>query len=313
MQGIKHWAALIALTVLCGCEATNPERQQARAVEQTVFGTPAGYSRLFSPARHNFRIGLAATGDPVRRGQFSERFELRDGDCGGSDCGAPRARAEIAMDPDNNPARIGRDIWYSWSFYNVNVPSFRQENSLRLVFGQWTMGGKNRPIIRFIQLGKDEGNFERCSPNVCVGPNTTTGDLVVHLDDIATARGWGAAQNNGYVCRLFDLTERRGQWTDITVNTNFSTGNDGYLRIWVNNRLVCNYFGPLVSADSAASRRQPHHRRGIFSSWTQRWARATDNAPRPDLIVYYDEFRVGRTRVAVDVGQAQNTGLAPAQ
>ncbi|MEL7132508.1 MAG: heparin lyase I family protein [Pseudomonadota bacterium] len=313
MQGFNYLAALTVLALAGGCLATDPASERAQTIRQSLFSPPDGYERFFSPAQHNFRVGLTDTGDPVRRGRLSERFELRDGDCGGSDCGNPRARAEIAVNDDANPARIGQDIWYGWSFYNENVPSFQRDNSLRLVFGQWTMGGKNRPIIRLIQLGAGEGNFDRCDPAICAGPNTAQGDLVVHLDDIATASGWGARENNGYVCRLFDLADRQGTWTDITLNTNFSTGADGYLRIWVNNQLACNYAGPVVSAASAASGRQPEHRRGIFSSWTRRWEQATGGTARPTLIVYYDEFRAGATLAAVDVGQATFNNLPPVQ
>ena len=35
------------------------------------------------------------SGEPVRRGATAERYELRDGDCAGSDCGTPWYRTEI--------------------------------------------------------------------------------------------------------------------------------------------------------------------------------------------------------------------------
>ena len=315
MQGIKPRAAFAAIMALGGCMLTVPNGDDvARAgigPRLSAFETPDGYSRLFSPALHNFRVGLAEAGDPVRRGRSSERFELRDGDCGGNDCGAPRARAEIEMSDQRSLPRLGRDIWYGWSFYNATIPSFERENSLRLVFGQWTMGGQNRPIFRFIQLGEDEGDFEACDPWICTGLNNNTKDVVVQLSDIAEELGWGDAQNDGYICRLFDMDAQRGKWTDLMVNTNFGTDYDGYLRIWVDGQLVCNYEGPLVSSASVASRRLPEHRRGIYSSWTKRWDRATDGAARPTLIAYYDEFRIGKTRDDVDVRHADIIGLRP--
>ncbi|MEX0628528.1 MAG: hypothetical protein WD230_07865, partial [Cucumibacter sp.] len=64
--------------------------------------------RLFSPAPHAF----IAVAEPVRRGRVAERYELRDGDCGGSDCTAPRARAEVVQDYDTGAfGRFGRQAY----------------------------------------------------------------------------------------------------------------------------------------------------------------------------------------------------------
>ena len=300
MQVIKTCAVLAVAALLSGCSSEVADRLNLRS-EPNVQALPAGYIRLLSPALHNFRMGRADAGDPVRSGTTSERFELRDGDCGGSDCDQPRSRAEIRATDKASKARIGQDIWYGYSFYNATVPSFQRDNSLRLVFGQWTLGGTHRPIFRFIQLGRDEGNFAGCDPSVCVGPNTTRGDIVVQLADIAQANGWGEAQNDGYICRLFDMLEQRGKWVDITLNTNFSAGADGYLRIWVNGQLACNYSGPLSSQTTLSAATNPHHRRGIFSSWNKRWKAATNGAEQPQLVVYYDEFRSGSSFADVDV------------
>jgi hypothetical protein len=58
---------------------------------------------------------------------------------------------------------------------------------------------------------------------------------------------------------------------------------------------------PLVSHSSAEVGRKPEHRRGIYSSWDKRWREATADAPKPELVVYYDEFRIGATRKDVDL------------
>ncbi|WP_189799575.1 heparin lyase I family protein [Tateyamaria sp. syn59] len=305
---------LVACTALGGCLSVIEQNITRLASDTGAFGNPSvpqGYTRNFSPAPHNFRYGLRTAGDPVRYGDRSERFELRNGDCGGSDCLEPRSRAEIRMTDDINPARVGQDTWYSYSFYNATVPSFTKENSLRLVFGQWTVGGDNRPVFRFLQLGTDEGDFDACDPSICAETGAASGDLVVHLSDIANARGWGSAQNDGYVCRLFDMQAKRGTWVDITVNTNFGTGPDGYLRVWVDDTLKCDYSGPLVSPQTAGSSTTPHHRRGVFSTWHKRWDKATNNAPKPNLIVYYDEFRAGRSHFETDIRFSIASGSQP--
>jgi hypothetical protein len=72
-----------------------------------------GAERLLSPAPHNFRQGVYRQGDPVRRGDRSERFELRHGDCGGSDCKNPRARAEIELTDGLGREAIGQGSLFS--------------------------------------------------------------------------------------------------------------------------------------------------------------------------------------------------------
>ncbi|MEM7522056.1 MAG: heparin lyase I family protein [Pseudomonadota bacterium] len=313
MRFLKQLATGVAFSLLAGCMTTVPNEvsRTGASVDLAAYEPPKGYARLFSPAVHSYRPGLVSVGDPVRRGARSERFELRGEDCGGSDCNEPRARAEIQMTPSETTAALGEDIWYGWSFYNATVPNFSRDTSLRLVFGQWTMGGKHRPIFRLIQLGKDEGDFSACADTICRGANLGQGDVVLQLEDIAEALNWGDAQNNGYVCRLFDMQAQRGQWVDLTLNTNFSTRGDGYVRVWVNGNLACDYQGPVVSATSAASGLPPRHRRGVFSSWTKRWEKANGSARKPTMIVYYDEFRAGKTRADVDVRQRAQAGQGP--
>lgn len=304
MQVFRSYAALVAAVLLGGC-APLPDNSVSRLDQSVInipdFETPSDYTRLLSPNMHNFRAGRIEAGDPVRAGTRSERFELRDGDCGGTDCIEPRSRAEIQIFRSRSSARIGQEIWYGYSFYNATVPSFTEKNSLRLVFGQWTAGGENTPAFRFIQLGKGEGNFKACDPAICAEPRPGKGDLVVHLGDVAKANGWGDAQNNGYICRLFDIKERIGSWVDLTVNTNFSAGPDGFLKIWVDDVQVCDYAGPVISRQSLLTEAHPRHRRGIFSSWNKRWRKATGDARKPNLIVYYDEYNEGPTRADVDV------------
>lgn len=295
----------IAALALAGCQLNLPWRADKAP------DAPAGYERFFSPAPHNFRFGDISLGDPVRRGTHSERFELRDGDCGGSDCGNPRYRAEIRQLEQANPARIGKDIWYGWSFHNINLRSYDRKDTLRLVFGQWTMGGAANPAIRLIQLGQGEGHWSTCNPAICAGPEKTRGDVVIQLEDMRRTRDWGKAENNGYICRLFDLAANRGRWVDIVINTNFSSGSDGYVRAWVNGEQKCDYSGPVTSTASLAQGALPEHRRGVFSSYTTRWDETHGAQTKPRIIVYYDEFRTGATRLDVDVRLRQEGGLSP--
>lgn len=296
MQILARTVLFLSIS-LTGCIDVVPSPTSGNAA---VFSPDNGYERLYSPADHNFRYVFAEHHAPTRRGRRSERFELRDGDCGGSDCGNPRYRTEIQMPSKSNPAKVGKDIWYGWSFLNSGVPSFTRKDSLRLVFSQWGLPGGATPAIRLIQLGSDEGNWAACQDSTCANSATNQGDVVIQLADMNRAFSWGKDKNEGYVCRLFEMRDHQDRWVDLVMNTNFSDSEDGYLRIWVNGDLRCNYAGPIVSPDSLLKGRKPGHRRGIFSSYTVRWTNSHGAKPKPNLVVYYDEFAVGSSRRQVD-------------
>lgn len=154
------------------------------------------------------------------------------------------------------------------------------------------MGGDAYPILKFTYHGYRK-------------------TVEVQLDDMKNALGWGKAQKFGHVCTLLSLNSTRGRWTDLVLNTNFSAKADGYLRIWVNGQLKCNYKGPLVANTSKRLYLGPNHRRGIFVSFTKRWDKIKGNAPKPTMVVYYDEFLVGQRREDVDTRLRENAGLPP--
>lgn len=249
---------------------------------------PPGYQLNETPHKHGFRY--TRSGEPVRRGNVAERFEVRNGDCGGSDCKAPRYRSEIRISKSRTTARIGQDIWYGWSYFNQNIPAFPDNINLMPVVGQWKMGGDAAPIFKLTYHGGRKA-------------------VEVQLDDLARANGWGKAQRYGHVCSLIGLNSTKGRWTDFVVNTNFSTKGDGYLRIWVNGKLKCNYKGPLVATTSKRLYPGPNHRRGIFVSFTKRWDKVKGNSPKPTMVAYYDEFLVGRSREEVDTRLREQSGL----
>lgn len=271
---------------------------------------PKGYARLYSPAPHAFRYSQGA--EPVRRGVVSERFELRDRDCGGTDCGNFRARAEVAQDRTVTLARLDRDIWYGWSFYNANMGAVTRETSLGTVLGQWKLEGDVPSSFRLVQVAKGDNDLKRCSPAICTQGGGPGDDVMLELDEMAQAKQWGASQNQGRICRLFSMEANRGRWVDLVVNTNFGTDGYGYVRVWVNGEMRCNYQGQVVSPRAArAASPGPTDRRGIFQSYTERWIKAFGARPKPTMVAYYDEFVSGPSRADVDPRLRAARGLPP--
>ncbi|MEM9248569.1 MAG: heparin lyase I family protein [Pseudomonadota bacterium] len=304
-------AAVCAVVTACALAACVPLDVSRSAPDAILFEPEGAYARLFSPARHNFRYTLETSREPVRRGARAERFELRNGDCGGTDCGNDRARAEIHQTSPREKAQIGQERWYGWSFYNGTVPALPENESLRLVFGQWTVGGGVPPAIRLIALSDGEGDWEACDPRICAGPSRGSGGVVAPLMDVSRARDAGPAANEGYICNVFDLDATRRQWLDLVLHTNFSAGPDGFLRIWVDGELRCAYQGPIVSERSVAEGSAVEVRRGVFASYTKRWEARRGDTPWPTMVVYYDEFSTGARRSDVDVAMREANGRRP--
>ena len=273
-------------------------------------GLPTGYDRLLSTTDWGFR--RTVSGEPVRRGGTAERYELRDGDCAGSDCGNPWYRTEIREGDAVMTARIGHDNWYGWSFYNDTIASVSASETLGVVVGQWKSGGTAPPVIRLIQTGVGEGNLAACDATICNQTGLPTDDVVLQLESMHVAYGWGAKQNNGQICRLFGMATSKGKWVDIVVNTNFATDLNGYVRVWVNGELRCTYYGqvtadPRVRAGDLA----PSVRRGIYASHPQPYVAKHPGVAKPTLIAYYDEFLEGATRGDVDPRVRESLGIRP--
>jgi hypothetical protein len=307
-KGRFFGAALLALTVLAACAGQTIVIRLPDAGPSPT-AAPRGYERLFSPAPHAF----TAVAEPVRRGRQAERYELRAGDCGGSDCQAARARAEVVQNPDRITAQLNRDIWIGWSFRNGTIPAVTRGTWLGTVLGQWKLAGELPALFRLVQVAAADDNLAACPAPLCTQSGTVADDVMLELDDIAQARGWGPGQNNGRICRLFSLEAARTRWMDIVINTNFGTDTAGYLRVWVNGELRCNYNGALVSPEgliAAGPGARPSHRRGIFNSYTERWTLTQGSTPRPTMVAWYDEFTTGLSRAEVDPAMLEAAGAA---
>ena len=256
---------------------------------------PRGYEHLMSPHKHAF--SYSRPGEPVRRGQRSERFELRNGDCRGSDCKNDRLRSEIREPKRKSSARINKDVWYGWSFLVAKSPNNPgRDGRLYPFFGQWKTGPDNSPTISFTQ--SDHGSRDVVFVSL--------GDMSRH------GNGSVAGHKHGNVCKgIFSIASAKRGWIDIVMNTNFATNSAGYLRVWVNGQLKCNYKGQIVANKPSSGYSGPNHRRGIYVGNTKRWKTKYGNAPVPTWIVFYDEFLVGRSREEVDTRLRENAGLPP--
>lgn len=282
----KLLLGVIASFILGGCNLhsanLNYNKLSTGLGSQVIFDngpTRQGYNNNISPHKHAFDLNT----EQVRYGNYSERYEVRDGDCGGSDCTSPRYRSEIMS--KKNIASPNQEAWYGWSFYNKNIPSFRRDKNPMIVVGQWKYGQTDSisPPIKFHH--QDDGY------------------VWIQLDDMRRTKGtyWRT-------CKLWHMERNQGKWVDIVMQTNWGTDDNGYLNIWINGIQKCNYKGQILANWRSHYPNSGHswgkhltHRRGVYVSYTKRFRQNYPDEKLPTFIAYYDEFRQGKTRQEVDI------------
>jgi hypothetical protein len=198
----------------------------------------------------------------VFRGERSERFEVRQGDCGAqpnwSDCNTDRERAEMS---ELRPyTELGAPTWYSWSVYfDETWPDI---SPVTTTVGQFHQRDKSSPAILFVQ--RNNKYMMRIESAKQLYPNN---DIFI----------------------LLDSNELRGKWHTVVVFAKWSTEQDGELRVWINGQLKVNVRGP-----NTVNTTPVYFKYGIYRSFVSRVPN------RPAHILYIDEVRKGPTRESVD-------------
>lgn len=199
---------------------------------------------------------------PVFAGKYSERFELRQGDCssqpGWDDCAMDRERAEMS---ELKPyTQLGVPTWYSWAVWFDN--SWQDISPVTTTIGQFHQRDQSVPAILFVQ--RDNRYMVRLESAKALYPT----------DNVRT---------------LATLEELKARWNIVVVYARWSTGPDGELKIWFNGKLRLDLKGP-----NTVNTTPVYFKYGIYRSFVSR------NPVRPPHIVYIDEVRKGPTRESVD-------------
>jgi len=260
--------------------------------EVTAEKAPRGYEHNNTPHKHGFRY--SKSGEPVRRGKRAERYELRFGDCANNDCPNGRFRSEAKEKKVSTKAKVNRNTWIGWSFHVQAMPNFTARDHFYPFFGQWKIGWDSPPVATFLMHQKGNSNTFYVS--------------LLHL--AAENGGWIGKSKHGHVCKdVFSLSQAKSGWVDIVINTNFSDRQDGFFRVWVNGKLKCDYRGTIVPPNVPRDFSGPNHRRGIYLGNSTRWKKTHGNGRFRPIVVFYDEYAIGKQRIDVDVRMREAQGL----
>lgn len=201
---------------------------------------------------------------------FSHRFELRAGDRGPNET-RQYERTESAQLDDGDAQVEKTEWWYSWSFHvpkdfpdSEDVP----KTAWQVHLGQFQQFPSVDPQVKspFIppwMFGKRRG-----------GPFTIRRFPTLHLDKTS----WWS---------LIDDDDFRGKWHDVYVHAKWSSGNDGFFKVWIGSKPKMEFFGPTCSAN----RGRIYFKYGIYRPM---------DAANKRAVVRFSKLRRGKT--AADVG-----------
>ena len=200
-------------------------------------------------------------GHPVRIGKKSLRFEIRGGDCqrnskGWNDCELKRERHEL----HGKKLFKKGEWWYAWSIFFPK--EFKEVAPVRVYIGQFhsqdkKYGDEKNPPWMFFNTSRENlgGYWINNMVRVPAGHST----------------------------QLLTRDEAYGKWNDILINVKWSEKDNGYMKIWVNNKIKLDYIGP-TKRKGAVYFRFGLYRVRVFDKNT------------PTQIVYFDEIRTGKNK-----------------
>ena len=229
-----------------------------------------------------FKIVNKSDGHPVRLGEQSLRFEVRRGDCGVSpggydDCaiknpeiGMTSERHELSLAPEVSPFKK-----VTWNTYSIFLPEdFPRSGFEHVTMGQFHGDGDLSVAFNW-NIGTDTMGYEVQRRTACFLPE--------HIDlDIQTGCSMTMAQNNYE--DVISKDNLLGKWHDIVFNVKWTKKQTGYLKQWINGKLVYHYQG---NTDTPGETEQ--FQIGIYRGPTPKTPKEATQ------IAYYDQIRFAKS------------------
>ena len=216
--------------------------------------------------KYSLTLANSKDGHPVRSGKKSYRFEVRLGDCGKdsghNDCKKDRQRSELQF---KKYQKGKKDFWYSASIYLPK--NYQSVAPVRTTFAQLYEKGW-KPIL---MVTDRNGEW------------------------LEVGRMWSGEYVE--MKKALKIDDMRGKWTDILINARYSIKEDGFMKVWVNNKQIIN--AENIKNITPYTKRGVGLDFGIYQTFVSAWKRQKGNKPYPNMIVYFDEVNLGLTKEKV--------------
>ena len=89
----------------------------------------------------------------------------------------------------------------------------------------------------------------------------------------------------------------RNAWTDILINARYSREEDGFLKVWVNDKLVLEALN--IKNITPYTKRGVGLDFGIYQTFVSGWKREHGDKDYPNMVVYFDEVNLGTSKEKV--------------
>ena len=216
--------------------------------------------------KHGFNLVNFKDGHPVRSGKKSYRFEVRLGDCGKdeghNDCKKDRQRVEGQF---KEYQKGKKDYWYSASIF---LPEdYKSVAPVRTTFMQLYEKGW-KPIL----MVTDRSN-----------------------QWLEIGRMWSGEYVE--MKKGIKINDMKGKWTDILINARYSREEDGYLKVWVNDKLILEALN--IKNITPYTKRGVGLDFGIYQTFVSGWKREHGEKDYPNMVVYFDEVNLGTSKEKV--------------
>ena len=224
-------------------------------------------SHPYGMKNHNYRIVAKSDGHPVRFGAYSERFEVRPGDCGvtenghHSDCETDRERSEMDSQKDMKFGN-GDEYWYRWSIYFPH--EYDTMYPVHMTYGQFKQIGCD-PVFSFnvMEFG------------------TVSGPAFYAYMSSKYSRLSKSSKFN------LLTQDYKGKWLDIVVHARWSHSEDGWFKVWLNGKQKVNYVGRTAWCYDGIYFKYGIYRTGVSS---------VAKKSKTTTIVYYDGIGMSKMR-----------------
>ena len=231
-----------------------------------VSNTEVKKKTLSHKKKYSLKLVNSKDGHPVRSGKKSYRFEVRYGDCGykpgESDCKKDRQRTELQV---KKLQKGKKDYWYSTSIY---LPEdYQSVAPVRTTFAQLYEKGW-KPIFMVTDRSGEWLEIGRM----------WSGEYVEMKKGIK-------------------INDMKGKWTDILINVRYSRKEDGFMKVWINNKLILESLN--IKTFTPYTNKGAKIEWGIYQTGVSYWKREHGDKPYPSMVVYFDEVNQGSSKEKV--------------
>ena len=170
--------------------------------------------------------------------EYSLRFEKRQGDCGKGDCERKSkkyiGRSEIIFSKEQLNTN-----WYNWNFY-FDTSSDMPRNNDFIHVGQFKMHTEHEHKTRKLLTDKKIDKYNEICPEMNTYFSIRSNGMFI------TRQGVTSCEND-FNKLVIDTDNLKGKWHNIILNINWTDQDDGFIKLWINNKLFLDHKGKTIS------------------------------------------------------------------